>query len=313
MIEKIRRYPIIRRATTLARLYLRGAMRVLSGYVVLRLIARTAQEMSDDDATHMAAAMSYYALVSLFPLTLGLISLTSFIADDAQTQQTIIDWVASFLPGSESLIEANIETVLESRETVGAVAIFGLFWSGSAIFGGITRSVNRAWDVHKDRPLPISKARQMLMAGLTGCLFLCSTSISAFLRSYERFAYLDIPYAAALVESSSVVILYASSFVLILIVFLMLYKFTPNTKTSWQYIWVGALVGAALFEITKNMFIWYLNTFTNFGNVYGTLATVVVFMLWAYLSGLILILGAELSSEYERVRRGTRRGVLLTD
>ena len=302
---------MLRRPKTIARYRTRAIVQKLRRIFVVRLIARTLQEMSDDDATHMAAAMSYYALVSLFPLTLGLISITSFFFEDAQTQQTIIDWVASFLPGSESLIQANIDVVLQARGTIGVFAIIGLFWTGSAVFGGITRSINRAWDVHQDRPLHISKARQMVMALLTGLMFLFSTSISTFLRVYGRFAYLDFPYASLLVKTSSIVIFYASSFVLMLMVFLMLYKFVPNTKTYWRYIWIGALVAAALFETTKNLFIWYLNTFTNFGSVYGTLASVVVLLLWAYLSGLILILGAELSSEYGRIRRGAERGMLL--
>ena len=74
---------------------------------------------------------------------------------------------------------------------------------------------------------------------------------------------------------------------------------------------MGAVVAAALFEITKNLFIWYLNTFTDFSSIYGTLASVVVLLIWTYLSGLFLILGAELSSEYERIRRGGKRGTLL--
>ena len=73
------------------------------------------------------------------------------------------------------------------------------------------------------------------------------------------------------------------------------------------------MVAAALFEITKEVFILYLNTFTGFENVYGSLAPVIVLLIWTYLSGLILILGAELSSEYGRIREGVERGVLLSD
>ena len=302
---------MLRRPKTIARYRTRAIVQRLRRVFALRLIARTAQEMSDDDATHMAAAMSYYALVSLFPLTLCFISITSFFFEDAQTQQTIIDWVASFLPGSESLIQANIDAVLQTRGTIGVFAILGLLWTGSAVFGGITRSINRAWDVHNDRPLHISKARQLLMAFLAGALILFSTSITTFLRVFDRFALLDFPYVETLVRTSSVFILYASSLLLVVMVFLMLYKFVPNTKTYWRYIWIGALTAGVLFEITKNLFIWYLNTFTNLTNVYGTLASVVALLLWAYLSGLFLILGAELSSEYGRIRRGIERGVLI--
>ncbi len=310
MTDMLRRYPIIGRPVTSARCRLHTIAQKLQDRFIVKLIVRTVQEMSDDDATHMAAAMSYYAILSLFPFTLGLISITSFLLEDEVTHKAVVDWVASFLPGSETLVTANIEVVLQARGTIGAFALLGLLWSGSAVFGGITRSIDRAWDVHIDRPLYVNKARQIIMALIVGTMFLFSTSISAFLRIYERLGNLGLPYVDVLVETSSVVILYASSFVLVLAVFLMLYKYVPDTETRWRHIWIGALVAAALFEITKNLFIWYMNNFANFGIVYGTLASVVVFLIWAYVNGLILILGAELSSEYGRIVRGTERGVL---
>ena len=310
MTNLIRSHPMLRRSKTIARYRSRTVVQRLRRMLIVMLVLRTLQEMSDDDATHMAAAISYYALVSLFPLTLGLIAIMSFV-QDAPSPDTITSWVTSFLPGSENLVKVNIEAVLAVRGTIGVFAVLGLFWAGSAIFGGITRSINRAWDVHTDRPLYLSKARQLIMAVLTGLLFMFSTSITTFLRVYERFASINFPFGDMLVSSTSLVILHASSFVLVLAVFLMLYKYMPNTKTYWRYIWLGALVAAILFETTKNLFILYLNTFTNFANIYGTLAPVVALLLWTYLSGLILILGAELSSEYGRIRRGIERGVLL--
>ena len=310
MTNLIRSNPMLRRGKILARYHFRAILQRMRRRMLIMLIVRTLQEMSDDDATHMAAAISYYALVSLFPLTLGMIAIMSLL-QDAPSPETITGWVASFLPGSENLVKVNIEAVLAVRGTIGVFAVVGLFWAGSAIFGGITRSINRAWDVHQDRPLYLSKARQLVMALLTGLLFLFSTSITTFLRVYERFASINNPFGDILISTTSLAILHVSSFVLVLMVFLMLYKYMPNTKTYWRYIWVGALVAAILFETTKNLFIVYLNTFTNFANVYGTLAPVVALLLWTYLSGLILILGAELSSEYGRIRHGIERGVLI--
>ena len=93
--------------------------------------------------------------------------------------------------------------------------------------------------------------------------------------------------------------------------FLLVYKFMPNTSTYWRYVWPGAMVAAVLFELAKNLFVFYLSRFTNFENVYGALTPVIVLSLWTYLSGLILIFGAELSSEYGRLRQGRDRGVLI--
>ena len=93
--------------------------------------------------------------------------------------------------------------------------------------------------------------------------------------------------------------------------FLLVYKFMPNTRTYWRYIWPGAVLAGALFELAKNMFVIYLSKFASFENVYGTLTPVIILLLWTYVSSLILIFGAELSSEYGRLRRGVERGVLL--
>ena len=96
-----------------------------------------------------------------------------------------------------------------------------------------------------------------------------------------------------------------------LAVFLLIYRFMPNTRTYWRYIWPGALVAAVLFELTKNVFIVYLDRVANFENVYGALAPVIVLLMWTYVSSIVLIFGAEISSEYGRLKQGVGRGVLI--
>ena len=91
-------------------------------------------------------------------------------------------------------------------------------------------------------------------------------------------------------------------------IFLGIYKYIPNTQTRWRDIWLGALMAAALFEIAKNLFVWYLENFGQYDQVYGAIASVIVLMLWAYVSAFVLIVGAEVASEYGRIKRGVRRG-----
>ena len=131
---------------------------------IVALLIRTLQEMSADDATHMAASVAYYVLFSLFPLLLGIIALLSYFQEPQDIQTQLTDVAGDYLPASRELIETNVDSVLRFRSAIGLFAILGLFWSGSAIFGAVTRAVNRAWDVHTDRPLYISKPRQLLMA-----------------------------------------------------------------------------------------------------------------------------------------------------
>ena len=278
---------------------------------VVRLFVRTVQEMSDDDGTHMAAGVAYYALFSLFPLLLGLIAILSWLLGSEDVETRFTDFVTDFFPGSEELIDSNIDSVAGLRGALAPVAIIGLFWSGSAIFGAVNRAVNRAWDVHVDRPFHISKPRQMVMALAVGFIFVVSLSTATFVRVAGRFGDTDVPGLEVLVGVGIRVALQGTAFVLTLSMFLLVYKFMPNTKTYWRYIWPGAVLGAVLFEVAKNLFILYLNRFANFQSLHGSLAPVIVFLTWAYVSSLILILGAELSSEYGRLRMGVDRGVLL--
>ena len=289
----------------------------LQRYFIVALAVRTVQEMSDDDGTHMAAGVAYYAVFSVFPLLLGLIAILSFagILESDTAQARFTDFTSDYLPGSEELITSNIDdnvdTVLRLRGVLGVVSIIGLIWSGSAIFGALTRAVNRAWDVHTDRPIFKSKPRQMAMAMVVGVLFLLSLSAATFVRLAGRFEDSDVPAVGFLVNFGGQVILQGTAYLLTLTTFLLIYKFMPNTRTYWRFIWPGAAFAAVLFELAKNLFIVYLNRIASFESVYGGLAPVIVLLLWAYVSSLILILGAELSSEYGRLRSGVERGVLL--
>ena len=278
---------------------------------LVALLLRTMHEMSDDDATHMAAGVAYYALFSLFPLLLGLIAVLSLFLEPQEIQSRLTDFSSDYLPASDELIDSNLEAVLKVRGALGVFAVVGLLWSGSAIFGAVSRAVNRAWDVHVDRPFFISKPRQLVMALGVGVLFLGSLSIVALVRATGRLTDLDIPGIGPVVDWLVPVLLQGSSFALTVMMFLLVYKFMPNTRTYWRYIWPGAVLAAVLFELAKNLFVIYLGKFASFENVYGTLTPVIILLLWTYVSSLILIFGAEFSSEYGRLRRGVGRGVLL--
>ena len=272
-----------------------------------KLIVRTVREMSDDDATHMAAGVAYYAVFSLFPLLIGLIAIFNLLPASETRQEQLTEFVAGYLPGSEGLLDRDLQV----GGALGVIAIFGLLWSGSAIFGAVARVVNRAWDIQKDRPIYVGKPRQMGMALVVGLMFLTSLGASTFVSIAEEYALADLPAPAFLVETSGRVFLQVVSFSLMLFTFLMIYKMLPNTRTYWRYVWPGALVAAVLFELCKASFLLYLERFGDFKDVYGSGGDILVLLLWVYVSSLILILGAELSSEYGRLREGRERGVAL--
>jgi membrane protein len=266
---------------------------------------RVIQEMAADDATHLAAGVAYYAIFSLFPLLLGLLFIVGLVGSSEVVKQDFVGFVTDNLPGSEQFVEDTLDGVIRFRGVLGIGALIGLLWSASAVFGAITRAVNRAWDVHQDRPFYIAKPRQIGMALAVGILFLLSSSVTYSLELLTE--------PAAGIPGQQVFLMLAFravSWLITLSIFLLMYRFIPNCKTYWRYIWPGAVVASVLLEISKTIFLWYLNNLASYDQ-FGAMASVMILLLWIYLSSLIVILGAEISSEYGRMQRGVERGVLL--
>ena len=287
--------------------------RLLLDVPAIGLVYRTVREMGADDATHMAAGVAYYAVLSLFPLTVGLISLLGLVLNSEVLEGEIFGFFQIYLPGSKELLASNVEARGSIRGFLGIISFLGLFWSASLLFGAISRAVNRAWDIHRDRPFYIDKLRHILMAFSVAPLFLMSIGTTAalqFLGTHDvpvigRFEFLDNNVINLLTRPLP--------FLFSLTIFLLVYKFTPNTQTYWRYVWPGALLAAVMFEVFKSAFVFYLDHFAHYEEVYGSLASVIVLLAWTYFSGLILIAGAEFSSEYERMRLGVERGRVIVD
>ena len=260
------------------------------------LIIRTVKELGDDDATHMAAGVAYYALFSLFPLLLGIIAIIGVASQSVSTRRRILEWTSDNFPGAGDLISDNIVASIEASGSLGVISIIGLIWAGSAIFGAITRAVNRAWDIQEDRPFVKNKIMQLTMAVSVAILFAVAVTSASLAQASGRLA-----------DSEAFLLGHADQ-VSGLAIFLTLYKVLPNTHTHWRYIWPGALLAALLFEGGKYLFVLYLDNFASLSAVYGSIGSVIALLLWAYVSAFILILGAELSSEYGRMMQGVERG-----
>lgn len=267
-----------------------GDLRRIGGSLPVLLARRVWCELSEDDATHMAAGVAYYAIFSIFPLILGLLAISGMFLGSADLQQRFLSFLADNLPGSERFVVGNIESIVRFRGAAGLGAILGLLWAATAVFGAISLAVNRAWDVHEDRSFFVAKARQLGAALGVGLLFLASLLSSSAMQVFDSVLINLVWGALASLYS--------------FLIFVFIYRFVPNCRTYWRYVWPGAAVAAALFEIGKEFFVWYLANVANYSEVYGSLASVMAFLMWTYVSALVLILGAEVSSEYERIRLG---------
>lgn len=288
-----------------------GARRLkqwLLSFPVIELARRTWRELGDDFAVDLAASISYYAILSLFPLAIGLVSLFSMVLEAEAVEREVFGFFRTYLPGSDGILAANVEAVGNIRGLLGIASVVGLVYSSSLLFGAITRAVNRAWDVPYDRPFYIEKPRHFLMALSVAPLFAMSITATTTLQlvgSEElpllgRLAFLD--------HNGINILARPLPFIFSLLIFLLIYKFAPYTRTRWRYIWPGALLAALLFDVGKSVFVFYLENYAIYERIYGALTSVIVLLAWTYMSGMIVIIGAEVSSEYQRMRLGQSRG-----
>jgi membrane protein len=263
----------------------------------VQLIYNTAEGAGNHDAAHMAAGVAYYAFLSIFPLLLGLIALFGFFLPSVNLQDELLNYVGDNIPGATDILKQNIASIIELRGAMGVLSIVIFLWSASAMFRAISRAINRAWDIRQYRNFFIRKARELGMVFGIGILFLLSLGASAIISILRGL--LNLPAAdLIIVDGGSRLV----AFLLILAVFLLLYKLIPNTRTYWRYIWPGALLAAILFEIARTLFIFYLENFANYQLIYGTIASIIVLLVWIYYSAFIMTLGAEFTYQYDSMR-----------
>ena len=267
----------------------------------LLLISRTAAGFSRIDGSQKAAGVAYYALLSLFPLLLGLIALFGYVLPTFNIQDELLKFVGNNLPGATDIIKQNLENIIGLRGIIGVLSIILLFWSGSTMFSAISLAINRAWDIQRVRPFYVRKPSELLMVLATGILFLLSLGSTTVISILG--GVFNLPSANLLIVNLGGRLV---AFLLMLSVFLLLYKLLPNTRTYWKYIWPGALFSAVLFEIARSLFMFYLVNFANYQLIYGSISSIIVLLIWIYYSSFILILGAQFTFQYAQIRGGTR-------
>ena len=265
---------------------------------VVRIITATIKGAGEHDATQRAAGVAYYSLLSMFPLLLGLIAVFGYFLPSVDFQEELLEFVGENIPGATDILEENIMNIVNLRGSMGIISIVLLFWSASAMFSAINVAINRAWEVRRYRlPFLLRKTREIGMVFGIGLLFLISLGASGIISVLQRVS--DIAAADMIIVQVGSRL---AAFLLIFVVFLLLYYLIPNTKTHWRYIWPGALLAAFLFEISRTLFILYLENLVNFELVYGSIASIILLLVWIYYSAFIMIMGAEFSYQYSRLR-----------
>jgi len=253
-----------------------------------------------------SAAIAYYTLFSIFPLTLGLVSLGSLVLDSAEAQEAVLELVAAYSPAIVDLVEETIQQVLQARGTFGFIAVLGFLWSSVGVFSALNRAINTAWEVERPRPAWKERAIALGMVLSVVLLFFLSVFSTAFFEVRGRLPGILLGEPAASAGLPSRLAAAIVPYVFTALLFWVLYRVLPRAKVAWSDVLPAALLASLVWEVAKHGFAFYVAEFALYSLVYGSLAAVVVFLLWSYLSGMIILLGAEFSVQYARRRRPER-------
>jgi membrane protein len=276
------------------------------------------QLVNGSDLTH-AAAIAYYALLSLFPILLLLISILGTLAsgsapEDEAARTAVLTFVLRYFPTRIDFVTTQLDALgdVGSRVGGGVVGVLALIWAALGVFGAITSAVNEAWGVEKQRSFWKHRLVSFLMlvaAGVVTVVAFLSVTATNLARGFIQMQidrgslFGDVVSRAGwLVRLQTLTFDYLATILLILGVGLVFY-FIPNARTRFRDVWVGAVLTGVLWRLAFDGFSWYVEHNSRLTQIHGSIATVVVFLLWIYISAIILMYGVEFTAGYARLRR----------
>jgi membrane protein len=253
------------------------------------LVDATRETLKPDSAI-TTAAIAYFALFSLFPLALLSISIASFFFGPLMDQQFIVQKLEFIAPALGQLLGKNIGEIIQARGPVSLIAFVGLIWSASTIFYTLTQTLNGIWGLKRRRPVWKRRGLAILfvLAFVGPALFLASFAGSLVTNIRTWLPNQIIPFAGALGLELAIL--------LDVILFMVLYILLPHGSSTWREILPGAVGAGLLWELAKKAFLLFVSTYISISNlVYGSVAAIIAFLVWAYVSSLIFLFGAFLS------------------
>lgn len=264
------------------------------------LVKRTVLDTFEDGCPGLAAQLAFYFLLALFPALLFVVALLAYVpVGPALT--TAIERLELILPPAVlQLVREQLEEALAGvHGGVITFAIAGAVWSSSSATTAIITALNRAYDIEEWRPW---WKRRLIAVALTVGLSVFVVLAFALVVGGTDLALWLAPHVglAGLLASAGTVPQWLAAFALVVIAIDLVYYFAPNADTEWVWVTPGSLVATVLWLVTSFGFKVYAENFANYGAVQGAIGGVVVLMLWFYLSGFALLIGAELNAEIDK-------------
>ncbi|PYR56416.1 MAG: hypothetical protein DMF85_16685 [Acidobacteria bacterium] len=257
---------------------------------------------NSDDLTY-ASSIAYYTLLSLFPFFLLVFSILGSATADPQSRAAILDFVFRYFPRQFDFITTQLDAFERARVRLGVAGSLLMIWAAMGVFSAITTAINHAWGVEKQPSYFKHKLMAFIMLVTASLLLLGGLLLVSAINVVQANWFAGVlARTPGLMVLRNFTIQWATTMVFVLVVGLIFY-FVPNAKARFRDVWVGAIVTGLLWRAALFGFSWYVRDMTRFSNVHGSIAAVVVFLVWVYTSAVILLFGVEVTAANARLRR----------
>ena len=273
---------------------------------LLFVLRKTVREFGRDQCTDLAAALTYYAVLSLFPALLALVSLLGVFGQGRKTVDAVLETASGVVPGDAmNLLRPTVEQLVQSPSAGIALVtgLLGAVWSASGYIGAFGRAMNRIYEIDEGRPIWKLRPLQLILT-LAGLLLAAATAVMLVVSGPVAETVGDAIGAGSIAVAAWNIAKWPVIFVCVVLAVAVLYYATPNVKQpKFRWISVGAGFAIVTWLAASALFGFYVANFGSYNKTYGALAGVIVFLLWLWITNLALLFGAELDAELERGRQ----------
>ncbi|WP_374196310.1 YihY/virulence factor BrkB family protein [Streptomyces sp. ISL-10] len=267
------------------------------------VLKRTLKEFKEDNLTDWAAALTYYGVLAIFPALLALISILGLLG--SSTIKPLIDNLGSLAPGSVRDILNSMLTQLQSSQGKAGIAlIIGLvvaLWSASGYIAAFMRASNAVYDIGEGRPvwktLPTRLVITVVVVVLLALIAIGVVFTGALAQKTGQV--LGIGDTAMTVWN---IAKWPVMVILFSLIIALLYWASPNVKRGFRWVTPGSLLAVLIWLVASALFALYVANFSSYDRTYGSLAAVIIFLIWLWISNIAILLGLEFNAELERER-----------
>jgi membrane protein len=256
-----------------------------------------------DRAGLLAAAISFYVILSFVPLVLVLVSISGFVVHASdEVALELFALINNLFPAATGKALEHASGIIEKRHWFGILGLLALTWSASRVFNVAETALNLIWKPKKSRPYWKSRLLTLALVPVSVVTILFSfvwTSLNSLAR-HAVVPFLDIRLSETFFFSGLVPFLFPV--LLSFLLFFSIYKILPGHKSLLSACVLGAVFASLAWEVCKLLFDLYIKEFTNLDKIYGSLGGIVILIMWVYLSAYILIIGAEVGANYQRLK-----------